>query len=108
MEKCPSCLREHAATTPKGKRHDSDAAGLWMQTSNDVLQPAIDPSSLYWTVMLSMHPVNPGCLTQRSGAQLPFHYGGCRFLVDMHRIIITPVPEILFVYIMGQVEVGLI
>lgn len=33
---------------------------------------------------------------------------GGRFLVDLHRIIIAPVPEILFVYIMGQVEVGLI
>jgi hypothetical protein len=31
-----------------------------------------------------------------------------KFLVDLHRIVIAPVPEFLFVYITGQVEMGLI
>jgi hypothetical protein len=79
MEKCPSCLREHAATTPKGKQHNDDAAGLQMQTSNDALQqiiffcfcivvPFIDPSSSYWTVTLIVYVITPGCYPQRSDA----------------------------------------
>jgi hypothetical protein len=35
-------------------------------------------------------------------------FGMTRFLVDPHRIVITPIPEILSVYITGQVELGLI
>jgi hypothetical protein len=35
-------------------------------------------------------------------------FGTKRFLVDLHRTVITPIHEILSVYITGQVELGLI
>jgi hypothetical protein len=31
-----------------------------------------------------------------------------RFLMELHRIVIAPTPEILFLYITGQVKMGLI
>jgi hypothetical protein len=38
--------------------------------------------------------------------QFPFHFG--EVSCDLHRIVIAQIPEVLFVYITGQVEVGLI